>query len=111
MGEPTPEVFLGPLGNGEQERELHVLADDRGGLEQPLVLGGQAVDACREDRLDRRRHLDRRGVVRQPVGPPLTDQRLGLREGPHALLEEQRVALRPFNEGALEGVQVVFGPE
>src|SRR2546422_2082740 len=51
-----------------------------------------------------RSHLDRRGVVRQPVGPAFTDQRLALREGPHALLKEQRVALRPFNEGALERV-------
>jgi hypothetical protein len=104
VGEPTTQVFLGQLGNGEQERERHVLADDRGRLEQPLVLGDRrsmraariawtvagtwiAVASCAADR------------------PPFPDQRLGLREGPHALLEEQRVALRPLNEGALERVQ------
>jgi hypothetical protein len=111
VSEPTTQVCFGPLGNGEQERERHILADDRGRLEQPLVLGCQAVDPGREDRLDRRRYLDRRGVGRQPVGPPFTDQRLGFRERPHALLEEQRVAFRPINEGALERVQARVGPE
>jgi hypothetical protein len=51
------------------------------------------------------------GVVRQPVGPPLTDQRLGLHQGADALLEEQRVALRPFDEGTPERVQARVGPE
>ena len=49
--------------------------------------------------------------MRQPVGPPFPDQRLGFREGPHALLEEQRVALRPLDESALERVQARVGPE
>jgi hypothetical protein len=39
VGEPATHVFFGQLGNGEQERERHVLADDRGRLEQPLVPG------------------------------------------------------------------------
>ena len=104
VGEPATQVLLGQLGHGEQEPERHVLADDRGRLEQPLVLGCQAVDAGREDRLDRRRHLDRRGVVRQPVGAPFTDQRPGFHQGPDALLEEQRIALGPLDEGALERV-------
>ena len=39
VGEPATQLFLGQLGDGEQERERHVLADDRGRLEQPLVLG------------------------------------------------------------------------
>ena len=39
VGEPTTQVFLGLLGNGEQEPERHALADDRGRLEYRLSSG------------------------------------------------------------------------
>ena len=38
VSQPTPQVFFGQLGNGEQKRERHVLADHRGRLKQPLGL-------------------------------------------------------------------------
>ena len=43
VGEPTTQVFFGPLGNGEQERERHVLADDRGRLEQAEAEMGEVA--------------------------------------------------------------------
>ena len=41
-------------------------ADDRGALEHRALLGSQALDAGREQRVDRRRHLQRRRA-RPPV--------------------------------------------
>jgi hypothetical protein len=40
------------VGNGEKQRDGHVLADDRGGLEQALFLGRQTVDARGQDGLN-----------------------------------------------------------
>ena len=45
-------LLLRSVGDGVKQRERHVLADDGGGLEQPLVLGRQPVDARGQDRLD-----------------------------------------------------------
>src|SRR5262245_1684513 len=42
-----------------EERKRHILPNDRGGLEQTLVLGRQAIDAGGEDGLRRRRDLPR----------------------------------------------------
>ena len=36
----------------QEQRQRHVLADDGGGLEQPLGLGRQPVDARGQDGLD-----------------------------------------------------------
>jgi hypothetical protein len=46
-----------------QEREGHILPDDGRGLEEPLVLGRQPVDARRQDRLRRRRISRVAGVL------------------------------------------------
>ena len=59
------QVVFGQLGNGLQQRQGHLCADDRGGLEQALLLRRQPVDARRQDRLHRGRHLDRRQGLRQ----------------------------------------------
>ena len=48
---------LGQLGNGLQQRQGHLRADDGGGLEQALLLRRQPVDARRQHRLHRGRHL------------------------------------------------------
>jgi hypothetical protein len=39
------------VGDGQEQRDGHVLADDGSGLEQSLCLGRQAVDACGQDGL------------------------------------------------------------
>ena len=51
--ETAPQRSSADVRDRLQQRERHVLADDGGGLEQPLVLGREAVDASREDRLRR----------------------------------------------------------
>src|SRR5499427_9893907 len=38
MTQSPTQVVLGRVGNGPQQREGHILANDRGGLEQTLVL-------------------------------------------------------------------------
>ena len=48
---------LGHVGNGLQQGQGHLRANHRGGLEQPLLLRRQPVDARRQHRLHRGRHL------------------------------------------------------
>ena len=56
------QALIGKLGDGLQQREGHVLANDCASLEQALVLGCKPVDACCQDGLHRGRHVD--AVVR-----------------------------------------------
>jgi hypothetical protein len=45
------EAVLGHVCDGLEQRERHIPSDDRGGLEEALVLRPQPVDPCRQDRL------------------------------------------------------------
>ena len=47
----------------------------------------------------------------EPVGAALADQRLRLHQGPHALLEEERIALRPLDQEPLERAERRVGAE
>jgi hypothetical protein len=87
-------------GDGAQEGERHVLADHGGGLEQPLVLGRQSIDARGEDRLHGWRDLDGLRRLRQTVIAELADEGPGLDQGPDALFEEERIALGAGDEQA-----------
>ena len=60
--------LLGQLGNGLQQGQGHLRANDRGGLEQALLLRRQAVDARRQHRLHGGRHLNARQGLRQAIG-------------------------------------------
>jgi hypothetical protein len=51
---------LGQLGNGLEQGQGYLGADHGGGLEEVFFLGGQAIDARRQHRLHRSRHLDGR---------------------------------------------------
>ena len=75
-----------------EQRERHVLADDRGGLEQAFVLRGEPVDARGQHRLDRGRNLDASGPVASADTRRAPLQRLRLHQRPDALLQEERVA-------------------
>ena len=55
--------------------------------------------------------LDRWERPRQPVGTALAQQGPGLGERPHALLQKERVALRPRDQHALERIEAGVGPE
>jgi hypothetical protein len=51
VGELGAHLGLRRVGDGQEQRHGHVLADDRGRLEQSLGLGRQAVDARSQDGL------------------------------------------------------------
>ena len=53
----SPVVARQQRGDGAARE---VAADDRGALEHAALLGPQALDARGEQRVDRRRHLERR---------------------------------------------------
>ncbi len=59
MRERAMQCRLGQLGNGPQQGQGHLGADDRRGLEEMFFCGRQAVDTRRQHRLHRRRHLQR----------------------------------------------------
>jgi hypothetical protein len=98
LGEAATKVVLGQLGGPSQQIDRNVLADDRGGLEEALVLGRQAVDSGGENRLDRRGNLNLWQRSRQPMGAPLPDEDSGLDEGPHTLLKKEGIPLRPLDQ-------------
>jgi hypothetical protein len=43
--------------------------------------------------------------------PALASERVGLDKGPYALLQEERIALGPLDQHALQRVEVGVGPE
>ena len=76
-----------------------------------LVLRRQPVDARRQDRLHRRRHVDGLRGLHEPVRAALAREHPVVHEAPHALLEEERVALGPREEEPLEGLEAGVAPE
>ena len=64
--------------------------------------GGKPVDARRQHRLHRGRHLDTRERLGQAVGPLAADQHLRFHQGAHTLLQEERVALGALDQALLE---------
>jgi hypothetical protein len=100
--ESLAQAVFGYVRDGLHEREGHVLPNDGGRLEEALVLGGEPIDAGCEDRLCRRRDLQRLRLSRHPVGPSLPDEHLGLHEGLHGLFQEEGVALGPRDQHPLE---------
>src|SRR5215470_9113720 len=99
MTQSLTKVVFGRVGNGLKQRERYILPDHRGGLEQTLFFGGQAIDAGGEDRLRRRWDLPRLRGLGYPVCPPLPNEHLGLHERPHTLLQEEGVSLCSGNQG------------
>ena len=93
------------LCNGLEERQGHFGADDRGGLQELLLLRWQPVDARRQHRLHCRRHLDTRQRLRQMIGPLIADQYLRFHQGAHALLQEERVPLSALDQALFEWLQ------
>src|SRR2546428_2057657 len=103
--ESSPKIVLRQVGDRGQEREPYVLADDGSALEQALFRGRQAIDASGDDNVDRGRNLDDRLVPCQPMRPLAADQGSGFDECSYALLQEERIALRPLDQGPLEGLK------
>src|SRR4029453_10287516 len=59
LGEPALERGGGAAAESGQELDRHVLTDDRGGLEEALLVRRKTIDAGGEHRLDGGRHLHR----------------------------------------------------
>ncbi len=105
VGEAPAERLLGPFGNGLEEREGDVSADDGGSLQKALVLGRQPVDPGGQHGLHRGRHLNAWKHLRQAIRPTLADQGLGLGQGPDALLQKEGVPLGPLDQALLERLE------
>ena len=102
MGESRPELLVRELGDPVEKPEGDVLSDHRGGLQETLLVEGQAIDPGGQDRLDRGRHLDRLDRLGEPVGTAGPGQGPRLDEGPDALLQEEGIARGPLGQQRLE---------
>src|SRR5260370_2928698 len=105
VGEAGLRRFLWPVGDALEQAERHVLADDRGRLQEPLILEREPVDPRGQDRLRRRRYLKGLRRLGQTIGSALAHQGLRLDEGADALLEKEGVPSSPLDQQALEGRQ------
>src|SRR5207249_9083376 len=101
-GESVPERVVVEVDDRLEKGQWHVLARDRRGLEQALVLGRKSVDARGENRLDAGGHRNRLGAFHQPVRTARAGEQAGLDERADTLFEEQRVALRSLNQARFE---------
>src|SRR5215475_4892460 len=97
--------LLSVLGDGLQEREGNLASDDRGRLEQALVLRRETIDPRGQDGLGRGRDLKRRGSPGEAICRAVTGQHARFHERPYTLFQEERIALRPLDEQALERAQ------
>ena len=111
VGEAAPKVGFVLLGDRLKQRERYVMADDRGRLEQTLLFDGQTIDARRQDGLDAGRDLDGVDGLNETIRAGLPDERLRLHKGSDALLEEERVSLRPFDQYPFELTERGIGTE
>ena len=75
-----------------QEHDGDVLANDRRGLEQLLVIRGQPLDPGRQDHLHGSGDLDALDRPGQTIRAALAAERARFHEGLDALFDEERVA-------------------
>src|SRR5215467_7881338 len=104
--ESLAQLAFGHFGDGAQQGHRHVLAEHGGGLEQPLVLGEETVDARGEDGLHGGRHLNGVDGLLQAIAPTAAQEGFGFHECADALFEEERIALRALDEHVLERGQI-----
>jgi hypothetical protein len=105
VGELGAHLVLRRVGNSQEQGHGHVLADDRGRLEQSLGLGHQAVDARGQDGLHGGGNRQLLNGPGEPVGAALARQGRRLHQGPHTLLEKEGIGFRPLDQELLERVE------
>src|SRR5215467_4629187 len=93
VGESLAKSVIRKVGDCLEEWPGNVLANDGGGLEQPLVLGPESVDPSREYGLHGCRDLDGFERARELIGSTLAYQHTGFNECPHALFKEKGIGL------------------
>src|SRR5262249_21002156 len=102
MGECPTQSLLGECGDGLQQREGDVLANDRRTLQERLLFGREPVYPGGEDRLDCSGYLQGHECLCQAIGPQLAHQDLTLHKGLDTLFQEERVPLRALDQRVFE---------
>ena len=105
VGEAETGVRFGRLGDRLEKPERYGLADDRGRLEQALLLEGESIDARGHDRVDAGRNLDGVDGLGETIRTRLTGEGFRLHQRAHTLLEKERVPFRPFAQQSFEPFQ------
>ena len=110
MGEAQAEWCLGHLGDGLQEDQGHLRADDGSRLQEVFLLRRQPVNA-------RRQHDHSRGHVqggewlRQTIRPRFSAQVARLHQGPHALFQKEGIACRAGHQQRCEWCEAGVVPQ
>ena len=102
LGERLPELVVPQVRHRFEQAHRDVLADDRGGLEQPLPLGPKPIDPRGEDGLHGGGNLDAIRRASEPIAARIAAERAGLHQRAHAFFEEERIALRAGDEERLQ---------
>src|SRR5262245_14099567 len=104
-GQAALDRLLAGIADGLEQWERHVLADDRAGLQELLVLGRQAVDPGGQDRLDGRRDLDRAQFLNEAIAATFAAEGAGLNESADSFLEEEGRPLGLPHEHGLQRLE------
>ena len=105
------EIRFGHVHDSPQHRVRQLTAHDRRRLQHRLGALRQPVDPCRENGLDRSGYLGGLHSLHQPVGAGLAGEHTHLCQRAHALLEEERIALRAIDQSGLYRRQRCVNPE
>src|SRR5262245_39850672 len=100
---------FGQLSNGLEQRQRDLSANDRGCLEEPLLLGRQPVDARCQNCLHRGRHLQALDGLGQAISVWCADQHASLDQGAYAFFQKEGIALGTLDQPPLEGHQAGVG--
>src|SRR4029453_15089597 len=92
LSEASVQILSAILGDGLEQVEWDVLADDGRALQQLLLLGREPIDARGEDGLYRGRHLDHLGRARKLIGSTRAGERVRLHQRAHSFFDEERIA-------------------
>ena len=111
VGEATVYRVLRYLGDGLQQRQGHLGADDCRGLQELFFLRRQPIDARGQHRLYRSRYLNTWERLGQAICSPLTDQHLRFYQSAHALLQEEGIALGACDQALCQQCQARIVPE
>lgn len=109
-GQRVPQDRPGDVADLLEHGERDAFAHDGGGLQHPLVVRAETIDARGEDGVHRPRHVAPRGLPPALVGAADTYEHAVLHEVLHHLLDEEWIALRPGEDALLHAVTLSCGP-
>ncbi len=102
VGEASSQLVLPLRGDCLQEREGHVLADDRGRFQQRFHGGREAIDAGSQNCLYARGDLDRLHGAGETICAARAGEGMRFDQHAHALFEKERIALGAFDQESAE---------